>query len=168
MLKACLIKFIFVNIIRRTCFFKFLDSFFVYSKWSASTINKSGCFKCISGINLSPANKNLLTISFIFIHCVQNKISPSIGTLLNGVSIPNLLKNPFASRRLINLDFLLPHIAHFDNIMTLPLQVLETSISMFSVFFLHFKQYDSIFIRCEATSQFDTYVEKLFFKKCIQ
>ena len=26
-----------------------------------------GCFKCISGINISRANKNLLTISFLFI-----------------------------------------------------------------------------------------------------
>ena len=45
---------------------------------------------------------------------------------------------------LINLDFLLQHIADFDNIVTLPLLLAETFGSMFSVFFLHFKQYESI------------------------
>ena len=65
-------------------------------------------------------------------------MSPNIGNLLKGVLIPNLLNNPFASCFLINLDFLLPHIAHFDNIIALPLLVLEIFGSMFSVFFLHF------------------------------
>ena len=53
----------------------------------------------------SPANKNLLTILFIYTfdevalqwNCIQNKISPNIGTLLNGVLIPKLLNSPFAS-----------------------------------------------------------------------
>ena len=67
--------------------------------------------------------------------CVQNKISPNIATLLNGVLTPNLLNSPFASWFLINLDFLLPHVAYFDNIIPLPLLVLEISGSMFSVFF---------------------------------
>ena len=44
-------------------------------------------------------------------------MSPNIGNLLNGVLIPSLLNNPFASCFLINFDFLLPHIAHFDNIL---------------------------------------------------
>ena len=39
-------------------------------------------------------------------------MSPSIGNLLNGVLMANLLNNPFASCFLINLGFLLPHIAH--------------------------------------------------------
>ena len=69
---------------------------------------------------------------------------PNIDNLLNGVFIPNLLNNPFASCLLINLDFLLPHIAHFDIIISLPLLVLETCGFMFFVYFLHFKQYDSI------------------------
>ena len=30
-------------------------------------------------------------------NCIQNKISPNIGTLLNGVLIPKLLNSPFAS-----------------------------------------------------------------------
>ena len=70
-------------------------------------------------------------------------MSPNIGNLLNGVLIPNLLNNPFASWFLINLDFLLPHITHFD-IITLPLLVLETCGFTFFVCFLHFKHYDSI------------------------
>ena len=61
-------------------------------------------------------------------------ISPSIGTLLNGVLISNLLNNPFASWFLINLDFLPPHIAQFDKIIALPLLVLKVFGSMFSVF----------------------------------
>ena len=58
--------------------------------------------------------------------------------------MPNLLNNPLASCFLINLDFLLPHHAHFDNIISLPLLVLETCGFMCFVYFLHFKQYDSI------------------------
>ena len=75
---------------------------------------------------------------------IQNKISPSIGTLLSGVLIPNLFNNQFASWILINLDFLLPHIAQFDSIIALPLLVPKIFGFMFSVFFLHFKQYVSI------------------------
>ena len=71
-------------------------------------------------------------------------MSPNIGNLLKGVLIPKLLNNPFASCFLINLDFLLPHIAHFYNIISLPLLVLETCGFMFLVYFLHFKQFDSI------------------------
>ena len=46
-------------------------------------------------------------------------MSPNIGNLLKGILIPNLLNNPFASCFLIDLYFLLPHIAHFDNIIIL-------------------------------------------------
>ena len=70
---------------------------------------------------------------------MQNKISPNTGILRNGVLIPNLLNNPFASCLLINLDFLLLHIAHFDNIINLPLLVLETCRFIFPVCFLHFE-----------------------------
>ena len=38
---------------------------------------------------------------------------------LNGVLIPKLLNNPSASCSFINLDFLLPQIAHFDDSVTL-------------------------------------------------
>ena len=58
-------------------------------------------------------------------------MSPNVGNLLNGALIPNLLNNPFASCLLINLNFLLPHIAHFDDIMNLPVLVLDTCRSMF-------------------------------------
>ena len=73
---------------------------------------------------------------------IQNKISPNIGTLLNGILLLKLLNSLFVSRSLINLDFLLLHTAHFDNIVFLPLLVFETLGSMFSVSFLHFQQYD--------------------------
>ena len=77
-------------------------------------------------------------------------MSPNIGNLLKGVLIPNLLNNTFASCFLINLDFLLPHIAHFDNIIILPLLVLETCGFIFSVCFLHFQQCDSTLYMCIA------------------
>ena len=47
-------------------------------------------------MNLSPTNKNLFIILFIF-YTTQNKISPNTGTLLNGVLRPKLLNSPFAS-----------------------------------------------------------------------
>ena len=80
-------------------------------------------------------------MSFRHVRTIQNKMSPNIGFLLNGVLIPKLLNRLFASWFFINFDFLLPHIAHFDNIIALPLLVLEMFGSMFSVSFLHFKQY---------------------------
>ena len=62
-------------------------------------------------MNLSQANKNLLTISFILYcaqrscvqqscdqqNCTQNKISPNIFVLLHDVLRPKLLNSPFAS-----------------------------------------------------------------------
>ena len=66
---------------------------------------------------------------------IQNKISPNIGTLLNGFLIPKLLNIPFASWFLINLDFLVSHIAHFDNKIALPLLVFETLGLFFQYFF---------------------------------
>ena len=60
---------------------------------------------------------------------------PNIGNLLNSFLTPNLLNNPFASQFLINLDFLLPHIAHFDDIIVLPLLVFETLGFILSVIF---------------------------------
>ena len=60
----------------------------------------------------------------------------------------HLLNNPFASCLLINLDFLLPYIAHFYSTIILPLLVLETCGFMFFVYFLHFRQYDSILYLC--------------------
>ena len=51
---------------------------------------------------------------------IQNKTSTSIGIFFNGVLIPRLLSNHFASCFLINFNFLEPHIAHFDHIIVLP------------------------------------------------
>ena len=48
------------------------------------------------------------------------------GILLKGVLIPKLLSNPFASYYFTNLDFLNPHLVHFDCIINLPLFVLKT------------------------------------------
>ena len=47
------------------------------------------------------------------------------GILLSSVFIPKLLSNPFASCSLTNLDFLIPHIAHFDCIINLLFFVLK-------------------------------------------
>ena len=74
----------------------------------------------------------------------QNEISPSNVILFNSVLIPKLLNNPFACCSLINFDFLLPHITHFDKVIVLPLVVFETFGFMLSVFLLHFKRYDNI------------------------
>ena len=67
-------------------------------------------------------------------------MSVNIGALLNGALTPKLLNSPFASWFLINIDFLLPHVEHFDNIIALPSLVPETFGFMFSISFLHLKQ----------------------------
>ena len=64
---------------------KFFNSFFVSVNGPQTLQVKPGCFKCISGINLSPANKNLFTISFIFVHL--NKILPKNGILFSSALI---------------------------------------------------------------------------------
>ena len=66
---------------------------------------------------------------------MQIHLKPNKGILINGVLIPKLLNNQFAYCFLMNLDFLLPHIAHFDNSIILLLLVFETLGFMFSVFF---------------------------------
>ena len=40
---------------------------------------------------------------------------PNSGTLFNGELIPKLRNNIFASYSFANLDFLIPHTAHFDS-----------------------------------------------------
>ena len=47
------------------------------------------------------------------------------GILLNSVSIPKLLNNPFASCSFTNIEFLNLHLAHFDCIINLPCVVLK-------------------------------------------
>ena len=100
------------------------------------------CLKCISDISLLPANKNLLTISFILYF--QNKRGPTKGIVLKRIFIPKLLNNPLAFYCLINFDFLLSHTAHFDKRIILLFFVFTTFAFLLSVFFLHFKQYNNI------------------------
>ena len=57
-----------------------------------------------SGINVSPPNKNLLTILLILY--LENKIPPNSRILLEIVFNPNLLNNLLASCSLTNLEFL--------------------------------------------------------------
>ena len=74
-----------------------------------------GCLRCISGMNLSPANKILLITALIF----QQKISANNGTLCKGDLIPNRLNNPPASSSIMSLYFLLLHTV--DNSLIFPL-----------------------------------------------
>ena len=64
---------------------------------------------------------------------IKTKFHPVL--VLNGFLTPKLLNSPFASWFLINLDFLLPHIVHFDNIIVLPLLVFEIIGIMFIYLF---------------------------------
>ena len=69
-------------------------------------------------MNLSPANKNLFTKSFILY--LYNKGGPNKGIRLKRVFIPKLLNNPLASCSLINLDFLLLQTVQFGISIILP------------------------------------------------
>ena len=102
-----------------------------------------GCLKCILGINLSPTNKNLL---FHLFYTFKNKIPTNIDVLLLSALQPKLLNNWLASSYLINLDFLLLQTTHAHKSIILPLLVLETLGFIFSLSFLHFKQYHNIVI----------------------
>ena len=62
-------------------------------------------------------------------------MSPNNRILLNGALRPRLLNNPFAYYSFINLDFLLPHTAHFDSNISLPFFVFINFEFTFSVFF---------------------------------
>ena len=68
------------------------------------------------------------------------------GILFNGVLRPWLLNNPFASCSLINLDFLLPHTAHFDNNIGLPFFVFKTFESTLSVSFFALNNMSACFV----------------------
>ena len=81
-------------------------------------------------------------------NCIQNKISPNNGILFNGVLRPKVLTIPFTSYFLINFDFLLPHIAHFDNSTVLPLLLFITFGFMFSLFFYTLKNKMALFYIC--------------------
>ena len=72
---------------------------------------------------------------------------PSNGILFNGVLIPKLLNNSFASCFFVNLDFLLPHTTHLDNNIGLPFYVFKTFESTLSVSFSHLNNMSAGFIR---------------------
>ena len=87
---------------------------------------------------------------------------PTKRNLLKCFFITKLLNNPLASCSLINLNFLLSHTAHFDKSIILPFFVFTTFRFLFSVFFLHFKQYDnSVFYKW--TKIFDKVIQPLNF-----
>lgn len=62
-------------------------------------------------------------------------MSPNDGILLNSVLRLKLLIIYFAACSLISLEFLLPHVTHFDNNIGLLLLVFETLELMFSALF---------------------------------
>ena len=72
------------------------------------------------------------------------KRGPTKEILLKEVFIPKLLNNPLAFCLLINFDFSLSHTAHSDKSVILPFFVFKTFGILLYVFFLHFKQYDTI------------------------
>ena len=146
MQKTSFILFILISISWISSSFKLLDSFFVFYKWPTSTIYKSRLSWCISDINLSPANKFV----YYFIHYIllkQKKLGK--GILFKGFLIPKLLTYLLASSSLINFNFLLSHILHFDKSIVFPFFVLSTFVFLLSVIFLHFKQYDYIVLEIE-------------------
>ena len=65
-------------------------------------------------------------------------MSPNNGILLNGALRPRLLNNPFAACSFINLDFLLPHTAHFNDSIVPTFLVFKVFELTFSVFLLNF------------------------------
>ena len=65
-------------------------------------------------------------------------MSPNNVISFNGVLRVKLLNNSFASCHSIHFDFLLPHIAHFDDSIGLPLLVFNTFDLTLSISFLHF------------------------------
>ena len=67
-------------------------------------------------------------------------MSFNIGILLKSVLILRILNNPIPFCFFINLDFLVLHTAHFDNIIVPPFIVFETNGLMFLVFSPHFRQ----------------------------
>ena len=81
-------------------------------------------------------------------NCIQNKRGPAEKILLKGVFIPKLLNNPLVSWCLINFDFLILHTVHYDKRIIHPYFNLGTFGFLFSVFFLHFKQYENTSSNC--------------------
>ena len=100
-------------------------SLFYVSGPQALYVNPS-CLKCISGINLFPANKNVLSISIILylvLSCFTNNLNKrgrTKGLSLEGCFFSKVLNNPLASCCLIIFYFLPSHNVHFDKTFILP------------------------------------------------
>ena len=73
---------------------------------------------------------------------------PNNGILFDGVFRLKLFHIPFTSCFLIYFDFLLPHIAHSDNIIVLPLLVFETLGFILSVLFYTLNNKMTLFCIC--------------------
>ena len=82
------------------------------------------CFKCISDISLSLANKNMFAISFTLYFC--KKAFNMDKSLRIVIFIPVKLLNTQTSWSLRNFDFLLLHTAYFVKSVILPFLVLKT------------------------------------------
>ena len=113
-------------------FLRFLDPFFVFSKWCRSPICKSSCLKWISGMKLSPAYKKLFIISLTLYYYKKTGI-----LLKDPAKLPN---NRFRCCSLINLEFLLPQTSQFNESIIFPFFVFSRLRFLLSVIYLHFKQ----------------------------
>ena len=88
-------------------------------------------------------NKKRIHSLYLLINCISANDDDEL-CLWYGVFKAKLLNNPIASYFLINLDFLLSLITHFDKSISHSFFVFATLEFLISVFLLHFKQYDNI------------------------
>ena len=105
----------------------------MFCKWCRLTVffNK----RIDSGINLSPANENLLIMMFaLFMFFILKKIFRP-GIFDKGALMPKEDKIPFASCFFINLVFLFPHTERLILTLTFHFFILIALASLFSVFF---------------------------------
>ena len=132
MLKTTFIWFVLINLSWISCFFKFfILSLFLENSPYALHVNL-GCFKFISGINLSPANNSLFIISFILYF--QNKVFIKGKSLRISIFTPfQLLNYPLVSCSLRNFEFLLLHSKKFDKNI-LPFLVHKSLVFTFCIF----------------------------------
>ena len=140
-LKPDLTWFILLDILSASCFFEFLVyflfCFLALNSPQALCINP-GCLKCISGMNLSLVNKNLMIILFIFIPLKQNisqlwSYSKEFWQLSQQSACLSLFEKSFSCCAL--QDFIKALIYHYQLLIFLDFYSLY--------YFLHFKKYDN-------------------------
>ena len=108
-------------------------SFFIF-------LVKPGCLKCLSGMNISLANKNVFTfLLFHSFYILRTTYLLTAGSYLMeflslNISIIHLLLG-----FLTNIIFLLSHTPHVDKRIIFPLFVFSTLVFSLSIFFLQFK-----------------------------